>query len=687
MMKKKLLILFNYIVCLSLVLFLSACKNNKTTEGSNKSNESTKSDIYYGRTQKITDSDTYLVNNKTSEYKILLREDASKAENYAALEFNMLLDSVCGTKLEIVSTSDLEDTTKYISIGNTKLAELSGYIDGANSYNRNGFKIKSYEDGLLILAGDNTGLIYGVYRFFEKNCNYMYYAPDEIRIDKSDDVKLLNYDYEDWPDFPERDIYNLTTKTDPSTTMKYYLNGSIYSKWEETYGEGTWWSSLYDQSMEEQICPSKIYGAEHPDWYYGPGGDTNATRSQLCFTKALYDKGDYDPYTSGLLDENGELTTDQTFSDGSHGLFWTFCYNLIKNYVSVETDKTLFQLGMSDNEYFCDCERCKQDISKYTRTGLVIRFANQVADVVKEWQDKNCPERTIYFTIFAYLTVVQPPVSYENGEYKPLDPSLVLRDNIVIRYAPMLEGYLFPLLDEKHNARSNIQMNGWKTLANHFAVWDYTINFGETYQPFPNWMAGYENLKSYYDYGYIDIYNQGNGSSTNLSFYYMDMWVRSRLLWDIHQDYKKLMDEFIDVYYKDGADTIKNYIEQITFHYLNYMQPMGYNGAATSATTTIKNYPLSFVEGINDDFKNAINKINNSQELSAESKDTLTKRLEYESIFFRYVEITLYSSYFSKEELALKIDEFERICKNGELGGLRTFSNIYDVIAEWKSKL
>ena len=381
------------------------------------------------------------------------------------------------------------------------------------------------------------------------------------------------------------------------------------------------------------------------------------------------------------------MTEDETFADGSHGLFWTFCYNLIKNYVSVETDKTLFQPGMSDNEYFCDCDKCKEDISSYTRTGLVIRFANQVADVVKAWQDKNCPERTIYLTVFAYLTVVQPPVVSENGQYKPIDDSLIVRDNIIIRYAPLLEGYLFPLLNERHNARANIQMNGWKALAKNFAVWDYTINFGETYQTFPNWMAGYENLKSYYDYGYIDIYNQGNGSSANLSFYYMDMWVRSRMIWDIHKDYNELMNEFMDVYYGVGADCIRSYIEKLTFHYLNYMQPLGYSGAATAATTTIKNYPLYFIEGIANCFADGFKKISDSAELSEERKEILTKRLEYETVFFKYLELTLYPSYFTKATLAEKIDDFERICKNGNLGGLRTFSNIYDVIADWRSKL
>ena len=406
-MKKRFLTFLSFILSAVFVFSAVSCKGNDVEE-------KTDPEVYYGRTQIIKESSRNLVENGTSEYKILLREDASKAENYAAQEFNRLLSSATGTTLSIVNTADLNESTAYISIGNTEMAEAAGETIEKNAINRNGFKLKSYKDGLLIVAGDNSGLIYGVYRFFEKNFNYMYYSPEEIKIDKSNTVGLLNFNFEDWPDFPERDIYNYTTKSYPAEVMKYFLNPSIYSKWDDTYGEGSWWSSLYDQSMEEQIVPSKIYGAEHPDWYYGHGGDTNATRSQLCFTKALYDKENLDVVSSGLMDENGNLTEDESFGDGSHGLFWTFCYNLIKNYVSVETDKTLFQLGMSDNQDFCNCARCQEDISNYTRTGLVIRFANQVADVVKAWQEKNCPERTIYLTIFAYLTVIQPPVKIKN---------------------------------------------------------------------------------------------------------------------------------------------------------------------------------------------------------------------------------------------------------------------------------
>ena len=113
-MKKRLLIITNCFLCLFIVLLVTACSSTTTT--TTATIEPVKGDVYYGRTQIIKDSDKYLVENGTSEYKILLREDASKAENYAAVKFNVLLELAAGIKLDVVYAADLDQSTKYISI-------------------------------------------------------------------------------------------------------------------------------------------------------------------------------------------------------------------------------------------------------------------------------------------------------------------------------------------------------------------------------------------------------------------------------------------------------------------------------------------------------------------------------------------------------------------------------------------
>ncbi|MBR2448763.1 MAG: DUF4838 domain-containing protein [Clostridia bacterium] len=671
-MKKVLIKIISLIACFIICLSLVACNNSAKDNGDG---------TYYGRVQIIKEGSKILVENGESDYKILIPQEPVSAEEYAASEFNQLLSQVSGVKLEIVTDADLSASTKYISIGDTVMAEEANAILGPNGINRNGFKIKSYKDGLLIVAGDRTGLIYGVYRFFEKQCNYMYYTPDEIRLDKSSTIKMHEYDFEDWPDFPNREVFTYANKFYPDQTMHYYMNGSMFSKWSDMYGEGTWWSSLSDQSLVLELLPYSEYRANYPDWYFGKAGGSNATNPQLCFSKALDDMNAYEK--GEWFDEDGNWI--EGYADGSHGLFWTLCYNLIKNYVSVQTDKTLFQLGMSDNNDFCNCARCKEGISAYTRTGLVIRFVNQVADVVKEWQEANCPERTIYLTVFAYLTVVQPPVKLVNGAYQPIDESVKVRDNIVVRYAPIEEGYLFPLLNKEKNANAYSQMNGWKALANHFAVWDYTVNFGELIQHFPSWMTMYDNLKSYYDYGYVDIYNQGNSYGLNLSFYWFDMWMRTRILWDIHADYDTLAKEFLTAYYGVGADCVQEYMDRLSLIYLDWAQD-GYNGNF-SATANLEKWPIATIQSVWKIFEKGFKTIENDSTLTPERKQVLMDRLDIETSYIRYLEIKLHSSYFSKDELIARIDSFEALCKMGEFGGLRSWTTIYEEIAKWRESL
>lgn len=670
-MKKSIIKIISLLICFIICFSLVSCKKPAEDDGT-----------YYGRVQIIKEGSKYLVENGVSEYKILLPSDPVPAEEYAASEFNQLLSQVSGVKLEIVTEADLSKSTKYVSIGNTVMAEQANATLGANDINRNGFKIKSYKDGLLIVAGDRSGLIYGVYRFFEKQCNYMYFTPTEIRLDKTSTIKMHEYDFEDWPDFPNREIYTYANKNYPEQTMHYYMNSSMFSKHSDMYGEGTWWSSLLDQSLALQLLSYETYRAENPTWFFGGAGGSNATNPQLCFSKALddmkaYEKGEW-------FDEDGNWI--EGYADGSHGMFWTLCYNLIRNYVSVETDKTLFQLGMSDNKDFCNCERCKEEISAYTRSGLVIRFANQVADVVKEWQQANCPERTIYLTVFAYLTVVQPPVKYVNGEYVPIDESVRVRDNIVVRYAPIEEGYLFPLLDKEHNANAYFQMTGWKALASHFAVWDYTVNFGEFYHPFPSWMTMYDNLKGYYDYGYVDIFNQGNSYSEHLAFYWFDMWMRTRICWDIHADYNALKEEFFSAYYGVAADSISAYMDRLSMIYLSWAEKSGYNGKM-QATATLDKWPLAVIQNLWTYFDSAIYAIENDSSISSERKEVLKERIDYDSVSVRYFELKLHSNNFSKAELAKKIDDFEAICRRGNLGGLRSWTTIYEEILTWREAL
>ena len=676
------------IVCTLLAVILSvsvfSCGNG------NKEQTPYVPDKANGRNQTITDTDVFLTEpDGTTDYAILLPAEFTPTHSYAASEIQQRVYDASNVMLPVVyeSETDIGDNTKFISLGATSIADASGITYTRGDLTRNGFRIESYKDAVLIVAPNTSGILYGSYRFLEEQIDYMYYAPTEIRTGdyKTTGIKLKNFKYEDWPDFLNRYVYNYDTLQDPQNAARLYNNGYDATAGGGKYGEGTWWASLHDQSLALQIIPYDVYRASHPDWYVGGVGGSGATNPQICYTKVLYSK---DEYEKGDWSEAGYNS-----ASAPHGMFWTFVYNLINNYIAVETDKSFFQLGMSDNTVFCSCDQCTADVEKYGRSGVALRFANAVADEVEKWRLQNCPEREIYLTTFAYMSIVDPPTvksTDENGKpvWTPVDPSVVARDNIVIRYAPISDYYLYPLLDEKNNIASYNAMNGWKAVATNFAVWDYRINFVEMLAPFPQWMSAYDNIKAYYDYGYIDVFHQGCRTFGNTSFVTIDNYVRSRLLWNVNEDYRSLMHEAISVYYDEAAPMMEEYLEYTTLHYMNYLnKEFGWKAHSHEAYINTKNFPRGYMLNVDEIFSRAYAAIEQKKDSDPERYELLKFRVDVESVPYRYLQLALYQSFYTKDELRVFVDEFAGIVEKAGILGMDTFGGMEEIIEGFRSAL
>ncbi len=635
-----------------------------------------------GRYQKVVDSNINFVENGQSQYKILLRNEYDSAEEYAATEFNRLLKEASGVELPIITSADLDVSTKYISIGQTALSEKAGVNPSLEDYTRNGFQIKSYKDGLVINAPQRSGLIYGVYRFFEENCDYMYYAVDTFKITRSQTIQLKEFDFHDWPDFLNRDVYSYGTRMDPEYTMRLFTTGGQFNKnWDEKYGEGSWWAtSLDDQSFISALLKKGKYGEEHPEWFYvRPGTSGQDAYPQLCYTEGLYSKEE-----SGITDFS-QVTTD----DGSAGMFWTLIYNLINNHIAVEEDKTVFLLGMADNKAYCDCDRCSKDVEKYEKSGVCIRFLNEVAREVEKWRLDNCPERQIFLSVFAYQDLTIPPVKKIDGEYVAIDETVYVEDNILLRYAPAYDYYTFPLLDEEHNPGSTEAIKGWSVLAKNLCVWDYRAAFFDLICPFPNWLSEYENIKMYKEYGFIDILNQSTSLFDGMPFLYMDNWVRARLLWDCNQDYDALIYEFTEEYYGEAGEYVREYLDYLTTHYTTYLLDLGRIGNphySEQVNTTY--FPRGVINNIEYLFNKMYSSIEKYRATDPEKFEVLKQHVDYESLFYRYCQIELYSSFYVKNQLLSMVSEFERIQQQVGFIGLKARSEDFEtIIAGWRKKI
>lgn len=617
----------------------------------------------------IKETDIPLVSDGQSDYKIVIPSDPNPSEEYAAEELRFFINESTGAALEIVSDEGLsfDSNAKYLSVGKTALLEGSGLSAEYSLLNSDGYKIKTFGNTVIMTGAKDNGTLYSAYGFLERNFDYEYFAIDEWSIKKADTVMLLDMDVTDIPTFNGRWITCQTLS--PSNMDEWVYRARL------TGGQGkmlekaiTPWSILNDQSMVGQILPYEIYGnrttADGKPWMTG-----NMKTGQLCITTATYDEE----------------------------CFNTFTDNLINNFIAKEKEQKIFMLGINDHNAYCKCDTCLADYAKYKQSGVMVRFCNKVADRVQEWIDRFDPGREFYICMFAYLYTLDSPTSYDTAQnkYLPLDNSVICNDNVMVRIAPISSVNMYPHSDMEHNGSAAVAFASWKAVASNLSVWDYGTNFNAYLAPYPDWGTMQENFKMYKEIGVSDILTQTPAHTSGTAFYAMTIYLRSQLMWDAYQDFDGLVNNFIDNYYKTAAKEIREYYDYLRSVFEILKEKGVYDGniygkALYSTCWTYDN--MLQIERI---FDRAFAANEAVKESDPDTYELVNYRLTTESLFYRFVIIANYSSYYPRSTVEEMINSFESDAKKANLTGVgREVANnpssndlLSNIISGWRSTL
>jgi len=393
----------------------------------------------------ITPRQDLLYRNGQTEYCILIPENATEAEKFAAQELTDIF-AKAGVQIETVTDAGktVDPTEKYIALGNTVYFRELGITMTQKEFKLDGYIIETMGNTHIIKGVGDTGTCFGAYGFAEYAMGWKYYFKDEWRVDAQ--AQNREFRIKDIPTFLGRYAYSYFTASDPDHGFRLRVNGQYFHA-KPKYGESSPWSTLHDQSLAFQIMPYETYMADHPEWYYVnqdwvKNDPFYNKRPQICFSKAL-------------------------LGDSEGGFFDTFVKNLIDNYIAVETDKIFFMLGISDNRAVCDCPDCKKAIETYTVHGLNMRFVNKVADAVEAWRQKNAPHREIYLVTFAYYPTIDPPVRWEGDK---------VVGGVIVRHL-ILPGHV----------ENSLRVLDW--LGERFASGQILVSLMRQYTPMPNLAA------------------------------------------------------------------------------------------------------------------------------------------------------------------------------------------------------
>lgn len=581
--------------------------------------------------------DKFFVNNGASEYVLVLPEEPMEMETFAAEEFTDNLERAAGYTIETVSEGNVPAGKKYVSLGNTQQfkSAFSGEDLSALDGTFSSYFISSKDDNIYIISSDDYtgyGVLYGVYDLMYDLIGYTYYHDTEIAVTKSSTVNLWSYEkhiVEADFDMRSHSTAYIYGHHEHNVRLRY-INFSRGIEWDHTTG-GHSQIPMFVSPIDTDEN-GKSYGRTHPEWFYDPTAETvTLNNNQLCWTAGG------DPES---LDELQSI----------------FAEKLIE-YIQINPEATFFMLGQMDTEFVCQCDGCLEAMKEWggTSCGLQIAFVNGIIEKTEVLLDEIMPEKEILYPIYAYKPTVAAPVKKdENGNYIPYSDRVIPHEKLRVFFAPIRQNFAHAF-DSPVNADSYVNLQGWDAVCDKDQLITYIYDLNVSYY-FANFY-NYTTLASMYtdlkEAGVSYLVSQGVSDANTLCFDELRAYCISRLMWDTELNFNELAADFIDNYYKDGADAMQELFDLITdrYAYVAAIQNPGI-GTVSAVLYDSEIYTRSFINQMDRCIFDAMDAIEHLRETDAEQYELLKARIMKEYLSNIYLKINLYKDNYSDSEIA-----------------------------------
>lgn len=639
------------IITLLLVLLLSflsvfACKQDTTPFGGETDIES-----------KIPDTGKKI----DSTYKIVISETNDTEIYNAALELQTFIKQSSGIDLEITRDSLIPQennapkfslSDKYLCVGNNKLSEIAGIEYKQSELGLNGYKIITKGNSVFMGGYGSIGTSYSVYTFLEHEVGFRAYTITSVYVDTVTSVPLLDYNLVDVPDIEWRPIgYGIGMATPNKIGVRRLKLNILDECFTGINGVG-----FHNQLF---YLPETTYGTAHPDWYA-------ESKKQLCYT-AHGNKTEFD----SLVDE---------------------AFNQIKALVIKNPNAYMFSFQQMDNTQFCKCSTCLDLAQKYGGyAGSQIILLNAISRKLDEWVLTNSDgvphDKDIYICGFAYQTTIDAPVvKNSNGEYVPIDESVVCAPHVSMMYAPLQQDIL-QSLHSQQNATVKENIEKWKILCpNNLTYYLYQANAHNYIFP----TGGYKILQDNYQYvadsaKILFDFGQWDQQRTT-AFHEFKIYWDSRVMWDNDVSFEQVKLEFFNGVYGDGAKYMLKMFNEVNT-WMDYLASKRViNGGVYFGIEQADYWPYEHLTRWQGYIDKAYQAIEPLKTTDLEKYTIISNEINLESIFTRYAMIQFYGfETMTDQELKDAKNSFVADCD--KLGIVRYYEtiDIKNKIGSWIS--
>ena len=455
-----------------------------------------------------------LASDRTAQAKIVLPQDPTPQELYAAQELRDYLDLMSSAVFEIVR-GPVEDA--QIALGRAAL----DFVQADESLGEDGFLIET-QQGVIAIWGGKRGLIYGVYELLEQmGCRFFTATCEKVPCETELPAPELHIRQKPVLEYRDHNYYEFVQN--PRFAVKARINGQ-FPPIKEKFGghlSYTWFVHTF-----EQLVPTEVYGQSHPEYFAMYDGKRKVLKhqSQLCLSN---------PEVLKIAIESARAA------------------------LRAHPETRIISISQNDFMPGCQCSAClKIDEEEGSPAGLLLRFVNAVAQALEE----EFPE-VIFDTLAYQYTRPVPRITHP-------------RHNVCVRLCSIECCFAHPFetcdddrsLTRPDGSKSSFvnDLREWGAFHDRLYIWDYTTCFAHYPAPFPNWRTLQPNMQAFVKNNVKGVFEQANGAKKGgVDFNELRAYVISKLLWDADTDVQRHIQEFTDYYYGAAGPYVREYIDAL----------------------------------------------------------------------------------------------------------------------------
>ncbi len=449
--------------------------------------------------------DYVLFDKKKTDYKIIISDDASESEQWAATELQKYLKEISGADFKIEDDNS-KITDKEIIVGyNKHSSKLLGNGFNTPDILDESFTYKNIKSNIVMVGGKQRGTMYAVFSFLENILGVRWYTPKVTVIPKREKCSFNYINQYEVPSIRVRNDFYYEA-FDPTWAAHNKINGAMGYRKQHGDIEGYWSVHTFYKFMP----PSEFFD-EHPEYYSLIDGKRTYENAQLCLTN---------PDVLDIITER------------------------LKETMREHPSNLIYSVSQNDWRNPCQCDKCQAIVDeKESQSGIIVWFVNQVADRIKdEFPDK-------YVGTLAYQYTRKPP---EN--IKP-------KDNVVIRLCSIECCFAHDFKSCPENQAFLSDLEKWSDISPHLYIWDYVVNFSHYIMPYPNFKVLQPNIKTLKENSSIGIMEQAAYQSRGGEFAELRAYVIAKLLWNAEADVDKVINDFMYGYYGRSGQYVREYFD------------------------------------------------------------------------------------------------------------------------------